>query len=340
MIPVSSEPTRLFRKMSQRLVRRVYLDLGRGPQSTVLVAGSGRSGTTWLANILNHHNRYRYVFEPFHPGRTAPAFAPRQYITPSDRDSGFLIPARAILSGRVRNRWADQYNRKLVARERLVKDIWSNLMLGWLHSSFPDLRMVLILRHPCAVVDSQMRFSGWDWYVDPSHLLGQKDLMEDHLEPFRELLAGARSDVERHAVTWCVENLVPLRQLSAGQVHVVLYEHLVTLPEAELADLLGFLGQAWDPRALAGVRTPSAVSGNDRLVQNPVEGWTNELPGEATRRILEIAKLFGLDRLYGDEPMPRLRGSEVLPVSTTRASRPASGSTVDSSASPNPKNQR
>ena len=34
-------------------------DLGR----TVFLAGTARSGTTWLSELINHRNDYRYIFE-------------------------------------------------------------------------------------------------------------------------------------------------------------------------------------------------------------------------------------------------------------------------------------
>ena len=36
-------------------------------RQTVLLAGTGRSGTTWAANIINYANTYRFMFEPFYP---------------------------------------------------------------------------------------------------------------------------------------------------------------------------------------------------------------------------------------------------------------------------------
>src|SRR5579872_7287496 len=46
-----------------------------GPQHAVLIAGSGRSGTTWLAQVVNHDHSYRYYHEPFGPA-VSPALRP------------------------------------------------------------------------------------------------------------------------------------------------------------------------------------------------------------------------------------------------------------------------
>ena len=53
-----------------RLPGGAYVDLEKGDhRSSVFLAGSGRSGTTWLSEIINHRRGYRYVFEPFNPSQ-------------------------------------------------------------------------------------------------------------------------------------------------------------------------------------------------------------------------------------------------------------------------------
>src|SRR5437870_3848637 len=95
----------LWKEASRGLLGQVYVDRGGGPEDTFFMAGTGRSGTTWIAEVLNHDHAYRYLHEPFRPGRvraTKP-FLPRQYLRPDDRDPRYVEPARAILSGRVRS---------------------------------------------------------------------------------------------------------------------------------------------------------------------------------------------------------------------------------------------
>jgi len=130
-----------------RLCSRYFLDLGGGPEDCILLAGSGRSGTTWVGDVLNYENEYRTLFEPFWK-RKVPLvahFRARQYLAPGCTDPAYLEPARRILSGRIRNAFVDSLNTKWIARKRLVKDIRVNLMLGWFHARFPATPIVLLL---------------------------------------------------------------------------------------------------------------------------------------------------------------------------------------------------
>jgi hypothetical protein len=292
------------------LARRILLDPLHDPRRTVLLAGSGRSGTTWLAEVLERAGRFRYLFEPFHPDRlpATRGFRPRQYLAPGTPDAGMARAVEGVVAGRVRNRWVDQYNGRLIARRRLVKDVWSNLMLGYLADRHPELPIVLVLRHPVAVVRSQLALARWEWYVEPGHLLGQERLMADHLEPFRSLLEGARPGPEQHAATWCAENLVPLRQLGPGRAHVLFYEHLVARPEQELGRLATFLGLPAPAAAGTSAGRPSRLARSDSAVVtggDAVGGWTAHVPPDELASVLRMVEGFGLDHLYTAEPVPR-----------------------------------
>jgi hypothetical protein len=42
-----------------------YLDLGFRERDTLLVAGTARSGTTWVGDVVAHATKSRIIFEPF-----------------------------------------------------------------------------------------------------------------------------------------------------------------------------------------------------------------------------------------------------------------------------------
>lgn len=312
------------RRPAELVAGTFFLDLGGGHRDTTLVAGSGRSGTTWLSTLINHDNKYRFIFEPFHPAKVAPceAFLRKQYLRPDDEREMYLDAARKILSGKVRSRWSDRFNRKLVSRKRLVKDIRANLLLGWLRHNFPEMPMVLLLRHPCAVADSRLRL-GWRDNLDEA--MSQKELVEDHLKPFEPDILAAKDPFERSIFLWCIENYVPLRQPGAGDIHVVFYENLLADPEKELASLFAFLGgKEREPRSAAD--SPSIhlpASPHTRRRDDPPPGDESFSTGSSTRRIFEwtervdtahrrkaagILEMFGLDRIYGEDPTPKPEG--------------------------------
>jgi len=287
--------------------RKLYVDLG-DPRQTVFLAGTGRSGTTWVEDILNAQRSYRVLFEPFHAKRVPELreWSYRQYLRPGERAEKYLGPARRILRGQLRNAWVDQFNERHFVRRRLIKDIRANLLLRWIRENFPEIPIVLLMRHPCAVASSKL-LEKWDTHL--SDLLDQSELVEDHLQPFATAMRGARDDFERHVFLWCVENYVPLRQFARGEIHVCFYEHFCADLEAEGKALYAYLGREFDPGLLDLARRPSAMARPRSAVctnEDPIDAWRQRITPARIRRAVEILELFGLDRIYGESSLPRL----------------------------------
>jgi hypothetical protein len=306
------------RRLQRRLFRRWFLDLGADPGHAIVLAGTGRSGTTWLAEVLNHDNRYRYLFEPLHPdrGRIGRNLGIRPYLRADAEASPATDGLDAVLRGRVRDPWADQYNRRPLATERLIKEVWANLALGWVAAHDPRTRIVFVLRHPCAVASSQLQ-TGWDWHAEPEHLLRQRALMADHLGPFARIIRATRDPFDQHIALWCAENLVALRQIASPNAHVVFYEHLVADPGGGTRRLFALLGRPWTSSVLRRVAMPSALSrsGSAILVgEDAATSWVSRVSADQRRRALRILTAFGLSALYSDEPMPGPAPGTPLPV--------------------------
>jgi hypothetical protein len=284
-------------------------------EQIVLVAGSARSGTTWVAELLNYDNSYRYLFEPFHPDQASftRAWLPRQYVKPGETDPKFVGPALQVLLGEVRDMWIEQFDQNPTSLNRLVKEIWANLLLGWLCALVPSMKIVLVLRHPFSVVSSQLT-NPWGWRADTGNFLEQHALMLDHLEFFQKTLMEADCQFDRHLLTWCVENLVPLRQLTRTDAHVVFYEHLLRRPERELRSLFAYLERGWSEDVLEVVARPSALTGvRDREPgATTLTFWRQRLGEEHLARGLRLIETFGLGHLYGTGPEPLCTNATAL----------------------------
>ncbi len=301
----------LWQEIGGGMLGQLYLDRGRGAAASVVLAGHDRSGTTWIAEALNHRRDFRYIYEPFHPGRldATSLFTPRLYLRPDDREERYMAAADAVLSGRVRSLWADKYNRTVLPRRRLVKEVRSNLLLPWLAASFPDTPIVFVLRHPCAVANSERRLSD-SWHIDLGRFLSQPALMEDHLEPFRGAMEAATTDWGKRAFVWCIENHVPLATLDPDRVLFAFYEDFCVDPETELKRLFEFVNLPYDPHALETLAKPSATSRKDSAVlagEDLIEAWRRSVTDDEIAETMRVVELFGLDRIYSTDSMPRSR---------------------------------
>ncbi len=297
------------------------LDLGPRTADVPWVIGDGRSGTTWVANLINYRGDKRLLFEPFHPtkvhlARGYPLFL---YLRRQARRECFQRFYEDIFTGRLpTHRRIDLYNPHLFYRHRLVKDIFANLFAHWVDELFPRVRKVMVVRHPFAVAVSKKRNRSWKWMEDPRALLKQPDLVSDHLEPFRELLESSHRRFERQVLLWCIFHYVPLRELSRHRVHLTFYEELCEDPEPELVRLFDYLGQPLgrelDPRLRAQLKNAYQVTARSAIMTGGdlTGSWQRSITSAQYDSGMAILRAFGLDGIYGQGLRPDRNAAEGL----------------------------
>lgn len=317
-------PRRIERKISifnQRLKTEWYLDYGAGYRDSIFLAGVSRSGTTWLSDILNYKNQYRYMFEPFYHEEVAACknLHPRRYLRENSKDEEFTKVLLQVLSGNARSYWSDRFNSKFISNKRLIKAIRANLFLGWLHNNFPDLPIIFLIRHPMAVSASKIRLG---WRRSLQKYLNQPDLVEDFLQPFydemkrsEERYQEGNDGFENHIFCWCIENYVPLKQFKMNDIHVVFYEQCCVAPKNEVDRLFSYLGKSYNNKILSKVNSASKLSQKDSPIltgSNLLNGWKKHLTDQQIERALEILVLFGLEKIYSQKPMPHVENLSLV----------------------------
>jgi len=299
----------------KRLISGQSLIIDRAGQNVTFLSGSHRSGTTWIEELINCNNDHRIVYEPFLPfyfsGKLQ--FPEALYIRPSCRDSRFVEPVRRVIDGRFRiDNWTDAYNTIGVYHRRLIKDVRTNVMLGWLRCLYPKMPIVLIMRHPIPVVLSQSKLAERDpnWEKSLDDFLQNSELVSDYLRPFQAALAQCRGQLDVKFACWCVENYVPLKQLAAGEVHLVFYEDFLTNPEREVERLVRYLDHPVDSKAVEQLKKPSNTAGGHSACitgEDPLRAWLTRATPEQIDRALYWLSVFGLSEIYSDGPMPNSR---------------------------------
>ena len=297
-----------IRELKRRVFSRCFLDLNREISRTILIGGTGRGGTTWASEVINHTNAYRVLFEPFYPRihmNLSQPFPYYPYFRPGTRPALFTEQTEAILRGVAPAYRANSHNRRFFCRTRLIKDIFVNLMMKWMTETFPELRTILLVRHPFAVADSQRQSN---WVRDPSDSLKQPDLVSDYLEPFRSLIQEVKTPFEQYVCFWCIETLIPLKQFREGEVYVLFYERLRVDPVGEAGRLFAYLSEPWNATKLqAMVDHPSITTRKNSPVvlnRDVLTAWERNLSRFEMDRGREILYRFGLDHLYGEDGMP------------------------------------
>lgn len=265
----------------------------------ILVTGSHRSGTTWVATML-----------ALAPGTF---LVPKEPFNPNPRDYGLDGLARhwfAYAPGLPQDAAARAYRRvlhgrtvRVLRRRRLVPDAmrylrpWSRprlvvhdptaaLSSEWLARRF-DMAVLVLVRHPAAFAASLCRM-GWDF--DFANLVDQELLLRDHLAEFEDELRRPPADlVGRAALLWCCLYTVLLRFADRNPDWVLrTHESLSHDPLVGFGDLYRRLGLRWTRGVETGIREHTAPS-------NPVrapEGVTHQLRRNSAANVRVWTKLL------------------------------------------------
>jgi len=289
-----------------------YINTNHKLENTILVAGTGRSGTTWLGDIINYKNEYRIMFEPFASKyvKECNHFNYKQYIRPDSKAEYFLKESHKILSGNIKNQWIDRYNRKFFCNHRLVKEIRANFFLKWIKNNFPSIPIIFIIRHPCAVAHSRIKL-GWETYLED--ILDQKDLIQDYLSDYQEDFRNIHSNFEKQIYLWCIENYVTLKQLKKGDAHFIFYEPLCLNPTKTIQRLFNWLGKEYDKAIEKVIKTPSSVSRKQSAIvtgDDLIGEWKKNIHKEQIVLAMKIIEKFGLDALYNESTRPKVEKVE------------------------------
>lgn len=231
-------------------MKTALCDFAGGPNNSVVVAGTGRSGTTWVGEVLARASRSRWLFEPFllnedrqfamvNKAKIAVDLLNYQLYIREHAISPYRKQIERILAGKIGIRW--WYRREvmlpkewIIYRRRVIKDIRANLFLGYLHKQWPKVPIVIVTRDPLSVINSQLsaiRKKGWFFDWNASDVREQPELMEDILAPCQDIIRQSATLAERLAHKWCIETLVPKLQLSKKPgVLFIDYRELLSSP--------------------------------------------------------------------------------------------------------------
>jgi hypothetical protein len=303
--------------------QRYFIDLDGQLKNSIILVGAGRSGTTWISNLINYNNEFRYMFEPFHPYfvQLAEDFRPYQYLRPINQDLYRFHTISKVLTGRLRSERVDQYNRRLFSTKRLIKDIFAHLFLKWIKVHFPDIPIIVLLRHPCAVAASMEKLrSGWKSLVSPRDFLNQPELVEDYLYHLRDTIKSGKNFFENQILNWCIIHYVIFQQFKEGEIHLAFYENFCEQPEKEIACLFSFLQRELTQKGfqeyiLPILKRPSRTTLRSSPVVsdgNLIDGWRNNVTEEQLYRAVEVLNIFGLNKIYGYESRPNVSAANEL----------------------------
>ncbi len=280
-------------------------------ESTIMVLGSARSGTTWTGNVIAGMLNAREIFEPFILHKAGYFYFTANnnrdvkdcnrnyqlYIRPDSPRNNYTDQIEAVLVKHPRSFWCNRGCDPGFYPRKLIKDIRANLFMAYIAHSRPDIKIIWIVRNPVEVIESQVAMAqtgaDFDWHVD--QIKTQPELLEDWLSPFLTEMEAAQSLPERLSHRWCIETFVPRKQNIVDYPNVLLvrYEDLIGGPE-EWNPVRDFLGcKTWDTDQLKCLLPKPART--SRKLNADGRKQNNCLSETDIAHISRIVNIYGLE---------------------------------------------
>lgn len=316
-------------RVNRKLYRMAFSAAGKigtcKIEDTIVIAGSPRSGTTLLLEALHKIPGYKAINEPLIKTnvREKNGFHLRSFIQgeqPSSNQQAFLAE---VLQGQMNlsARWLfdAETNGKCLAEhctrnKLLVKFCRINRMLPWFAKQFNVKGIVFILRHPCAVVNSMMRFGQWDkwtWDYVQKNRIASPTVQLEHLpkavqKVFAPVLESVSTKAEALALIWCLDHYIPLIHADNHPWILVSYEKLVLQNFEELTRITDELGVEMNDEMLRKLERPSSsVKGRIKeSAEDQISKWKQQLTNRQIDDILSIVRAANLSFIYNYNAEP------------------------------------
>ncbi len=308
--------TKKYRWKLKKAILNVNYHLERYRQPIWLI-GDGRSGTTWVSDLINFDGRYREMFEPYHP-RLVPGMEflkTHKYYRPEEFDGEIYHISKSIFNGNFYNERVDMKNTRIFYSGLLVKDIFANLLSYSVFRRISNMKIILLMRNPFSVALSKRKRSNWYWETDPLKLLSQKNLYDDYLYKFEDIIietAKKDSFLLNQILIWSIINYVPIMQFEEGDLYICHYEDVVNDARKEIININRFIyGDSGVVHNIhipeETIMSPSMVSNMNRRDLSKEEilgGWVRMIPQDVFSHGMNVLKEFGLDRIYDKNMLP------------------------------------
>lgn len=279
----------------------------------IVITGSPRSGTTWLAEMINTVPGSGIMWEPLHLGQqkdlAGRGFTWRTFIDPDDRNPEYRQILGDILSGRRMDGHLGKYQSLgslLTTRFWIIKFVRANNMLEYIARNFPTRVPILLVRHPCAVVSSQMHRRTRHQTVTRERTLenwskGLPEIATQFLARYpehRTYLESLDNWEEILAAVWCMDNMLLSGSSSAYSFIILSYEQLVSEGPEIMRPVMDYLNLEWTDRIAEQFESRSSTTVKGSHVErgkNLLEGWREKLNEREITRILGVVDHFDID---------------------------------------------
>lgn len=233
------------------------------PNKNIIITGSPRSGTTWLAEIFQKEPGSYMLFEPLslrNEKFKVIGFDWRQHIPEQKKWPEAKNIFSELFEGKYITPWmishSDPYKLK-DCNFFILKFVRANLLLPWIINNFERERLpVYIYRNPHDVVKSQMQ-NFWN-VTNSNFVLPKSRFAENYYNQFENIIQSVSTPTQQLTARWCLDNYYLLTHPDNNLKWITVnYDQLIKEPENELRKIYSRWNKSFDPEIIKAIQQKS-----------------------------------------------------------------------------------
>ena len=276
----------------------------RVSEKKIVILSSPRSGSTWLGNVLSAVPNSCVLFEPLHlvhvPESKQAGFTWRTYLPVSSKWNKGRAFLKRVFKGQVINEWTSRemsFRQAKKAEMMIVKFVRASRLIPWICKEFEVRATILLIRHPCAVLASQMKSKDWSNAKRP----GLPAYLEEFPQ-FQNVISNTQGTEEHLAAIWALDQLPPFLESQPHPWIFITYEELYLRPGETIEKIRQTCGLPIDSKlAMTKISKKSSVTYKSGI--SGISGWKEQFSKSQVDRILKTIHALGLS-FYTEEIEP------------------------------------
>ncbi|MEO0517166.1 MAG: sulfotransferase domain-containing protein [Cyanobacteria bacterium P01_A01_bin.116] len=299
-------PLPTLKKTTRLLYLKIANCLPEFRENKILILGDGRSGTTWIQQVLNHDGRFIEFFEPFHKNK----IHSENFYPVSDSLYSKESYILDIVNGLGVQKRVSEKPKIPLYRGILIKDVSCFFWLEKLNNLCPSLKFIGVVRNPISVALSKMKYGHW---CKAEEFKGfpvndeQRSQIDNDLWDI--ITKSAKSEFLWHILNWSHLNSILIGHAKQFGFPIVFYENLKADPEKHFETIFNYLNlndfQSDCTSNLMAALSRSSKTTNHRAQthsNNEADLNLSQTELDAVRKILSI---YELGNIYDSNWLPR-----------------------------------
>lgn len=294
--------------------RKLFNRIKFRPEEHVLIFADPRGGSTWLTQIIAEILNKPVIWEPLHIRKVERLieinFSYRQYIPEDGSWPEAFLFFEDLFKGKIRSNWI--YNREPIINfatnsSAIIKLCRANLLIPYIIKNFSFRKQpIYLIRHPFAVVASQLKQGGWD--KAGSQFQFGEFRYNEHFLKHRDFLKTLKTKEEVLVATWCLTNHYTLiNPFNNKKWITITYEELLMEPKITIDRVLKRWGVECDLNKV-DFKKKSDTSIQNKMFTNEdrLSQWKTFFSKEQLINMNNVLIYFKIDH-YSDGVLPLIK---------------------------------